>query len=1040
MLVLFSTGSDPRYMLPPSLGDEQINCGPGFADVTDGDGRIRSLKTGAGEYDLAAVAARLPLEQQPDVVVCLVDASWRNLPRRLDAFKCPRVLLVADTHHLTSPLLGMLRYLATETFDRVVFLYDRHHLAFFRAAGIQNLFWFPGLTFPHDDHAVAAARHSNRQAHVGFVGQMGKIHPRRARLLGDLAARKVPVAVKAVPQCETLDFYGRSQLGFNASLNGDLNLRVFEIIAAGAGLLTDRLAVGSGLGELLADGREIVTYGSPGELVERAQSFLAQPKRALDLGAAGAAWFDRHFGETRRRELFRDLVFNGRAAPEFTIGAPRPGEVLYSGNMDRLLEGLIVYEGIQELHRTQEQVRVMVDAETAPDDFAEMCATLPRVEVSRTLGTHGADLAVIGQVNCATLPLARINRVWCWDPAAENAERIEAHFKANGLQRANNDVAVFCRPDAPPKPAAVPTNEIGQARLLFQQGNLNAALTLARSVVDRDPRSMEARLLLGELALLRNGPEVAEKLFRQVLHVRNREPSVETLLAQALGAQKKYAPAADILRATLARAPHHLPALLAMSRLQLQQGRMAPAEAALREAVRHHPASAVAARALGELLKRNGSDVEAMAWQRRAAGENGPVPLIDPDERAVRVAFLVQHPQAWTSLQSVWQAFAGDPAFAVTMIAAPYQHPYPPEGGTEAIYGFLTAQGVPFVRWDEFDFAPEFADVLFVQNPYDVTRPATLRTTELIKRVARLAYVPYGLEIGGGEENAQNQFNLPLQQMAWAVFARSVRHKAMFARHCAVGDTHVTVTGHPRLDTVRNLDAVAPEAEFEELKRGGRRIVCWNPQFDIRPDGTGFSTFLQWQEFFIEEFARRPDLALVIRPHPLFFGTLERRQIWNAAQIADFLARARRAGNVVIDRRASYLPIFAASSAMLSDASTFLLEYAAIGKPLLYLHNPRGPQLNSDGEFIREHGYTAERREDVVAFLDHVAAGKNGPTDSRQAAYDEVMHAPSEGVGEKIKRAVRERLAAEVGRRGSSNPYCLTSGTSDGDAVGAAPL
>src|SRR4051812_34939062 len=222
MRVLFSSGSEPRYMLPPTLASEQVNCGPGFNDTTDSDGRIRSLKTPVGEYNLAAVAARLPREQQPDAVVCLVDASWRNLPRQLDAFSCPRVLLVADTHHLKSPLIGMFRYLASERFDRIVFLYDRHHLRFFQSAGFENLFWFPGLTFPHDDAAVKSARQRTRERRVAFVGQTGKIHPRRARLLGELANKKVPVAVQPLPQREALDFYGASQLGFNASLNGDL--------------------------------------------------------------------------------------------------------------------------------------------------------------------------------------------------------------------------------------------------------------------------------------------------------------------------------------------------------------------------------------------------------------------------------------------------------------------------------------------------------------------------------------------------------------------------------------------------------------------------------------------------------------------------------------------------------------------------------------------------------------------------------------------------------------------------------------------------
>ena len=191
MRALFSTVSPSAYMAPPQLADEQINCGPEWKDERGPDGRVTALATPLGEYDLAAIAAKLPPDQQPDVVVCLVDASWRNLPTNLQAFKCPRVLLIADTHHMGSPIIGMLRYASAEPFDRIVLLYDRHHARLFQAAGFQNIFWFPGLTFPHSDAVVRAARATGRRApQIAFVGQAGKHHPRRTRMLDEIKARR----------------------------------------------------------------------------------------------------------------------------------------------------------------------------------------------------------------------------------------------------------------------------------------------------------------------------------------------------------------------------------------------------------------------------------------------------------------------------------------------------------------------------------------------------------------------------------------------------------------------------------------------------------------------------------------------------------------------------------------------------------------------------------------------------------------------------------------------------------------------------------
>src|SRR6188508_2088686 len=158
MRALFLTGSPGTYMAPPRLADEQIVAGPDWPDAQTADGRWVSLRTPVGAYDLAIVLAKLPPEQQPDAVISLVDASWRNLPRNVAVFRGPKALLVADTHHMASPLIRMFQYAATEAYDRIVFLYDRHHLAFFQSAGFRNLFWFPGLTLPHEDAMVQAAR------------------------------------------------------------------------------------------------------------------------------------------------------------------------------------------------------------------------------------------------------------------------------------------------------------------------------------------------------------------------------------------------------------------------------------------------------------------------------------------------------------------------------------------------------------------------------------------------------------------------------------------------------------------------------------------------------------------------------------------------------------------------------------------------------------------------------------------------------------------------------------------------------------------
>ncbi len=451
MRVLFSTVSPASHQLPPQFGDDQVNCGPDWTDGRDASGRVRSLATPVGDYDLAAVAARLPSDQQPDVVVCLVDASWRNTPSNLAAFKCPRVLLIGGTHGGQSPLLTTMRYATSEPFDRTVFVHDRHHAMFFHAAGLRNLFWFPGLTFPHGDAAVRAARLCQRDPQLAFVGRSGGAHPRRTRLLETLAATRLPLVQRVLPQRQALDFYGASLLGFNASLNGDLNLRVFEILASGAALITDRLAPESGLEDLFTDGKELATYADDVELALLTTEYLQRPDEARAMGEAGAEWFDTHLGETRRREAFRRLACDGIGPAEFAFKEREKARVFFGGDTDRLLESVQVYEGVQELHRTRETVRVAVD-KIAPDDLIAIYSTLPRVDLSRPDDGNHADLAIFTRDRAAAVPPGKADHLWCCDAGEADFDPLATRFESAGFRAVAGKAAVFIRAAEPPLP------------------------------------------------------------------------------------------------------------------------------------------------------------------------------------------------------------------------------------------------------------------------------------------------------------------------------------------------------------------------------------------------------------------------------------------------------------------------------------------------------------------------------------------------------------------------------------------------------------
>lgn len=554
------------------------------------------------------------------------------------------------------------------------------------------------------------------------------------------------------------------------------------------------------------------------------------------------------------------------------------------------------------------------------------------------------------------------------------------------------------------------------ARAEMTRGNHPAALQLACAAIQRDPQCHDAYVVLGELALAKpQGESVAENLFRQALALRPNDANVQRLLATALVPQGKVDEAVALAARALQAQPRDPATLLLAARIQLASNRLVEAEKILRAAVHFHPAWREANGLLGDLLKRRGDVSGALIRHRRAAGSNEMT--LPPVGRPRRAILLVQLGAAWASLASLHRALANDPEWNVTVVGLPFLHShYSDDSERHAVFGFLTEAGIPFVRWEDFRLEPGCADVAFLHLPYDETLPRGWHHDDLFRAVPRLVYIPYALVVVGGTENTAYQFNLPLQQRAWMVVAHSPRNRAMFTRHCTTGDAHVAITGHPKLDVLQNLDTAPGEALRREA--AGRKVVCWNPHFDVRPDGSRFgsgcSTFLGWQSFLLDEIARRPDLFLLIRPHPLFFSTLAKKNLWSPAEAEEFQRRIAALPNVRLDSNAEYLPAFSASAAMISDASSLILEFAATGRPLLYLRNPHGPGLNDHGDLVRDHLYTAENESEIRTFLDQIATGSDPRREGRLAALSEYLVQPEGGAGVAIVRAIDERLAAEV--------------------------
>ncbi|MDF0729874.1 methyltransferase domain-containing protein [Pseudomonas entomophila] len=388
-----------------------------------------------------------------------------------------------------------------------------------------------------------------------------------------------------------------------------------------------------------------------------------------------------------------------------------------------------------------------------------------------------------------------------------------------------------------------------------------------------------------------------------------------------------------------------------------------------------------------------------------------PVTFSTQDGNAVRVLFVAQHPSLLSGWRSVIRQINEDPRFVAKVLLCPFLHPFSSASATlQTMREALIAENISFCTADSMTPEHFRPHVAFVQNPYDETRPTRFKSTALVQAGARLAYIPYGLEMGGGAWNLKAQFDLPVHRHAWRIFARSERHKAMFAKYCRSGNNHVVVTGHPKFDN-KPVESTPTDNALSLLaaKAKGRKIVLWTPHFSVTDIPT-WSTYKLYHETIFETFAKRQDLFLLVRPHPLFYKSMRDNGQWGEEGETAFRLMLENSGNMALDDATDYQNSFNASSALMTDVGSFLLEYLATDKPLLYLHHPEGLGMNDDSTLI-EHLYKAINKKDIVKFVDMIASGEDSYLERRLRAKSDYIFGLNQNIAKNICDSIYSSLS-----------------------------
>jgi len=372
----------------------------------------------------------------------------------------------------------------------------------------------------------------------------------------------------------------------------------------------------------------------------------------------------------------------------------------------------------------------------------------------------------------------------------------------------------------------------------------------------------------------------------------------------------------------------------------------------------------------------------------------------------IRAVFLAQDPLDWFSLHSVYEACAADPRFETIVVNAGF-------GDAEQRYAtdcasLLKGRAVSFL--DGHDGATSIAqlrpDLVLLSSPFDEFRHERYGI-EALRQCARVVFISYCIEMADREGlMADAMWSTETHRRAWRIFARAPAAARQYTRIGRVPPRRIVALGHPRIDESYAPPRESPIPADVERRSAGKFRIIYAPHHFLG----GWSTFLRHGRGIRAFVDAHDDCFLTFRPHPYLVGALRRAGIMDDDEF-----RAMFTGDRCWQYDGpDYWSLFRWSNALVSDASSFLVEYAPTRHPIVYLQREDGHGGLDDSIEAEVAGscYTARTPDDMQSILLELKSGRDRMRDER-ARFQERMSVGmfSGGAGARVAGYLARTLA-----------------------------
>ena len=382
-IVLIPVHSDletiPWY---PLFGKREILCGPKLQNIDTIERKF--IRTSGFFFYIDEVLSQLnENDRKIDLVISVLEATSTCFPKNLSKLKCPKIAVVADTHHTMYSISSLILYMKRENFEHMLISSQPAHMHFFYEAGIRHSAFCP-------PRALKFEIVNNKKSGVTYIGKRwSSSHPRRSRMVQYLE-KKLPKHnipfhhYNRLPYLDWLKVLSRSKMIVISSLNGQFTPQIQSCLFAGALCFVDELSSQTFLYRFFEPGKHLVVWRSFEDLLEKIIYYYNHPAEAETIAKAGKFQAENNFATSDNMALsVTEFVFENKIDTRLLAINDDRCQNKRVESPEYFYARVRLYENIQELHRIHESLTLISMTERNLKPSSDL-ADLPRLKITHT--------------------------------------------------------------------------------------------------------------------------------------------------------------------------------------------------------------------------------------------------------------------------------------------------------------------------------------------------------------------------------------------------------------------------------------------------------------------------------------------------------------------------------------------------------------------------------------------------------------------------------------------------------------------------------